>query len=113
MLEHDEKLYYTIGEVADMIGEAPSLLRFWEKEFPHLKPEKNKKGIRKYPRKLVTEIKLVHHLLKDKGMTIEGARKYLHDQKRMQGKAEMIEKLSEVKSFLETLRNQIINQLNP
>lgn len=107
MQQPEEKLFYTIGEVADMIGEAPSLLRYWEKEFPHLKPEKNEKGIRKYPRKLVTEIKFVHHLLKEKGLTIDGARQYLQDQKRLQSKAEMIEKLTEVKSFLESLRNHL------
>jgi DNA-binding transcriptional MerR regulator len=107
MDNRSEKLYYTIGEVADIIGEAPSLLRFWEKEFPQLKPIKNDKGIRKYSRKEVTEIKFVHHLLKDKGMTIEGARKYLQDQKRIHDKAEMIDKLTNIKSFLMKLRNAI------
>ncbi|MFN4972244.1 MAG: MerR family transcriptional regulator [Bacteroidota bacterium] len=107
MDNRSEKLYYTIGEVADMIGEAPSLLRFWEKEFPQLKPIKNDKGIRKYSRKEVTEIKFVHHLLKDKGMTIDGARKYLQDQKRIHDKAEMIDKLTNIKSFLMKLRNAI------
>ncbi|MFN9518284.1 MAG: MerR family transcriptional regulator [Bacteroidota bacterium] len=107
MDNRSEKLYYTIGEVADIIGEAPSLLRFWEKEFPQLKPIKNDKGIRKYSRKEVTEIKFVHHLLKDKGMTIDGARKYLQDQKRIHEKAEMIDKLTNIKSFLMKLRNAI------
>ncbi|MFN9581284.1 MAG: MerR family transcriptional regulator [Bacteroidota bacterium] len=107
MDNRSEKLYYTIGEVADIIGEAPSLLRFWEKEFPQLKPIKNDKGIRKYSRKEVTEIKFVHHLLKDKGMTIDGARKYLQDQKRIHDKAEMIDKLTNIKSFLMKLRNAI------
>ena len=102
-----EKLYYTIGEVADMIGEAPSLLRYWEKEFPQLKPIKNGKGIRKYSRKEVTEIKFVHHLLKDKRMTIDGARKYMQDQKRIHDKADMIEKLTSIKSFLQKLRNAL------
>jgi DNA-binding transcriptional MerR regulator len=102
-----EKLYYTIGEVAEMIGEAPSLLRYWEKEFPQLKPTKNSKGIRKYSRKEVSEIKFIHHLLKDKRMTIDGAQKYLQDQKRIHNKSEMIEKLTTIKLFLQKLRNAL------
>ena len=70
-----EKLYYSIGEVADMFEVNISLLRFWEKEFDILKPKKNKKGLRKYTQKDIEIIEKIYHLLKKQGFTIDGAKK--------------------------------------
>lgn len=72
-----EKLYYQIGEVAEMFAEPVSTIRFWENEFEILRPKKNNKGNRLFMQEDIKNLKLIHHLLREKGMTIEGARKYL------------------------------------
>lgn len=72
--DKDLKLYYTISEVAEMFGIAESALRFWEKEFPQITPEKNARGVRRYNKENIEQIRIIHHLVKEKGMTIAGAR---------------------------------------
>lgn len=71
------KLYYSISEVASIIGVNETTLRFWEKEFPNIKPQKAGRGIRQYSQDDINEIRKVHHLLKEKGMKLEGARQTL------------------------------------
>ncbi len=71
------KLFYSISEVASIIGVSEVTLRFWEKEFPSIKPQKAGRNIRQYSKEDIEEIRKVHHLLKEKGMTIEGARQTL------------------------------------
>ena len=70
-------MYYSISEVAEMIGVVPYVLRFWEKEFPHLKPRKNRAGNRAYQPKDIERVTQIKHLLYDEGYTIEGARNFL------------------------------------
>ena len=84
MLNTDKelKLYYSIGEVADMFGVNPSLLRFWEKEFPQISPRTIGRGIRQYRKEDVETIGLIYHLVKEKGMTLPGARQRLKEAKR-------------------------------
>jgi DNA-binding transcriptional MerR regulator len=72
-----EKLYYSIGEVADMFEVNASLIRFWEKEFPQLQPRKNNRGNRVYSKKDLDLFKKIHHLVKEKGFTLEGAKNAL------------------------------------
>ncbi len=72
-----EKPYYQIGEVSEMFSEPVSTIRFWENEFEILRPKKNNKGNRLFMQEDIRNLKLIHHLLREKGMTIEGARKYL------------------------------------
>ena len=72
-----EKRYYSIGEIAKAFDVNPSLLRFWEKEFKEINPKKKKGGSRKYTPEDVVTIQKIHHLLKEKGLTIEGAKKQL------------------------------------
>jgi len=74
-----EKIYYTIGEVAKMFDVNTSLIRFWEKEFPSVKPHKNKKGNRLFTKDDVEQLKLIYHLVKERGMTLDGARKKLKE----------------------------------
>ena len=83
MLNTDKelKLYYSIGEVADMFGVNQSLLRFWEKEFPQISPKTTGRGIRQYRKEDVETIGLIYHLVKEKGMTLPGARQRLKDNK--------------------------------
>lgn len=68
------KLYYSIGEVAKMFDVNPSLIRFWEKEFPILKLKKNKKGNRMFMVKDIQNLELIYDLVKNKGFTLEGAK---------------------------------------
>jgi DNA-binding transcriptional MerR regulator len=71
------KMYYSISEVASMLGLEAYVLRFWEKEFSHLKPKKNRAGNRVYQQKDIEQLLQIKHLLYDKGFTIDGARNYL------------------------------------
>jgi DNA-binding transcriptional MerR regulator len=73
------KLYYSIGEVSHMFGVNPSLIRFWEKEFSSIKPNKNKKGNRFYTASDIGQLKLIYHLVKERGFTLEGAKKQLKE----------------------------------
>lgn len=74
-----EKLFYSIKEVADLLGVAQSLLRYWEKNFPSIAPKKTEKGTRQYRKEDVDEIRLIHYLVKTRGMTLSGARQKLNE----------------------------------
>ena len=67
-----EKIYFTIGEVAEMFDVNTSLVRFWEKEFPQLQPRKNAGGNRIYTKKDVELLRKIHHLVQERGSTLEG-----------------------------------------
>lgn len=97
----DLKLYYSIGEVADMFGVNESLLRFWEKEFPNIKPRKNAKGTRFYRQEDIEEVRLVYHLVKEQGMTLTGARQKLKGNK--ENTVQTMEVLSRLKAIREDL----------
>lgn len=104
------KFYYTITEVAAMFHVNASLLRFWEKEFPTQLGDlkKNKKGDRYYNKKDIETIKLLYYLIKDKRMTLEGARDFLkHRKKKVKDEQQMVEDLKKIKYFLSELRNSI------
>lgn len=72
-----EKVYFGIGEVAEMLKVNPSLIRFWEKQFPGITPTKNKKGDRLFTKKEIEKLKEIHKLVKDKGFKLAGAKKQL------------------------------------
>ena len=74
-----KKLYYSIGEVAKIFDVNTSLIRFWEKEFPNVKPKKNKKGNRLFTPKDIVKIDQIYTLVKSKGYTLDGAKKALKD----------------------------------
>jgi len=105
--EKDLKLYYSIKEVAAMFNVNESLLRFWEKEFPNIKPHKGGRGIRQYKKADVEEVRRVYHLVKERGMTLDGAREAL---KRDKGNAtdKQIEVINRLKSIRDEL--QAINK---
>ena len=71
------KLYYSIGEVAKMFDVNESLLRYWEKEFPIISPKKAGGNVRQYRKEDIENIRLVYHLVKEKGMTLQGAKQKL------------------------------------
>ena len=99
---YPQKVYYSIGEVADIIEESPSLIRFWSNKFPTLiKPERNKKGNRQFTSKDVENFKLIYHLVKECGMTLEGAQKRLKGGANLEEKKyKAIEKLKEIRALL-------------
>ncbi len=97
----DLKAYYSISEVAAEFGVAESLLRFWEKEFPNICPKKSGRGIRQYTKADIEEIRVVHNLLKVRGMKISAARQVLD--KNRQGAADTSEVLERLMSIREEL----------
>ena len=102
------KLYYSIGEVAEMLDVNASLLRFWEKEFDIIKPQKNAKDNRIYKEQDLKNLKLIHHLVKQRGFTLEGAKKKIKDQhKALLEKSEMIDSLKHVKEMLLDLKDSL------
>lgn len=104
----DLKLFYSIGEVADMLNVKGSLLRFWEKEFPQIAPNKAGRGIRQYRKEDVETIKLIYHLVKEKGMTLSGARQRLADNRdAVTRNFEAITKLKEIKKELLAIRKEL------
>ena len=103
-----EKLYYSIGEVANELGVAPSLIRFWESEFDIIKPKKNKKGNRQFTKEDINSIKLIYSLVKDKGFTLQGAKEFLrHDIDSAKDKIRVIEGLKELRKFLVEIKNTL------
>lgn len=106
-MENITKTYYTIGEVAEMINESPSLIRFWEKKFKALKPEKTEKGTRKFNQQDIELIRLIHYLVKVKGYTLAGAADYIKQQKEVADTAAIVDKLQRIKSFLTLLKKKL------
>ena len=102
------KLYYSIGEVADMFGVSKSLVRFWETEFDTLRPHKNSKGDRRFTKQNIQQLKVIYTLVKEKGYTLKGAKKELKENKhKALRRQETIDKLKEIKRFLLNLREEI------
>jgi DNA-binding transcriptional MerR regulator len=103
-----EKLYYSIGETARMLNVPISTIRFWENEFNILKPMKNKKGNRMFTPGDIKNLKIIHHLLKEEGMTIPGVKKRLSGkQEDIDYKYEISESLMKIKGLLIDLRDTI------
>ena len=103
-----EKLFYPIGEVAQIYGVNVSLIRFWEKEFDILKPKKNKKGNRMFTKADLENLEVIFHLLKERGFTLEGAKKKLKENKKDTiDNVSIIKKLKEIRTFLVDLREEI------
>ncbi len=104
------KVYYTITEVAEMFAVNASLLRFWEKEFPNqfTQLKKNKKGDRFYNKADIEKLKMLFHLIKEKRMTLEGARTYLkNNKKKAKDDKTLLENLHTIKEFLVDLKKSI------
>ena len=104
-----EKLFYSIGEVADMFDVNTSLIRFWEKEFDVISPSKNKKGNRLFTKKDIENFKLIFHYVKEKGYTLQGAKEKLKngckDADTM--KVEVIDRLKSIKEQLLKIKSSL------
>jgi DNA-binding transcriptional MerR regulator len=104
---HIEKVYFSISEVAELIKVNQSLLRYWETEFTNIQPKKTKKGDRLYTKKDIENIKIIFHLLKEKGFTIEGAKKYLRETKDTPNSYQLSSALNRIKSKLIDLQEKL------
>jgi DNA-binding transcriptional MerR regulator len=100
-----KKIYYSIGEVAAMFDVNKSLIRFWEKEFSIIKPKKNKKGNRYFTEKDINNFKIIFHLVKERGYTLDGAKKKLRENKDGTIKnVEIVNKLKDIRTQLVAIR---------
>jgi len=101
-----QKLYYKIGEVASRYHVNPSLIRYWEQEFDFIKPKKSAKGTRLFTQKDVDHFEIIFHLIKEKGMTIQGVKDYVARKKDDESidKLEVINTLKRTKSMLEEVK---------
>lgn len=103
-----EKQYYSIGEVAELFDVNTSLIRFWEKEFDILKPKKNKKGNRLFTQKDLDNLFIIYHLVKERGFTLDGAKKKLRDNKdKTIQNIQIIKQLQEIRQKLVELKEEI------
>lgn len=103
-----EKRYYGIGEVARAFDVNTSLIRFWEKEFDALKPKKNAKGNRKFTPEDIQNLKLIYHLVKERGFTLEGAKTHLKESKQKAlNNFDIIDKLQRVRAELVKIKEQL------
>lgn len=101
-------MYYSIGEVADQFNVNTSLIRFWEKEFTIIKPQKNSKGNRMFTVADVDNFHMIYHLVKEKGMTLSGAKQVLKENKdEAQQKYEILKTLKGIKEKLVCMKSQI------
>ena len=103
-----EKLYYSIGEVAEIFNVAPSLIRFWESEFDIIKPKKNRKGNRQFTKEDIDNVRTIYHLVKEQGFTLNGAKDMLkNDVQGVKDKMEVLESLKRVRKFLSDLSKEL------
>lgn len=103
-----EKIFYSIGEVADIIGESQSLIRYWESQFAALKPHKNKRGTRLFTKEDIETVKIIHHLVKERGLTLKGAQQKLKENKEGTiNNFEIVQRLQDVRQQLVEIRDEM------
>ena len=103
-----EKIYYSIGEVAEQLNVAPSLIRFWESEFELIQPKKNRKGNRQFTKEDIDHVRTIYHLVKQKGFTLQGAKEMLkNDTQAVRDKMEIYESLKKIRQFLVEVRDKL------
>lgn len=108
-----KKIFYSMGEVCEMFDVNPSLIRFWEKRFDVLRPCKNAKGNRLFTVEDVENLKIIYRLVKEKGMTLSGAEKYLKDQRsQLKSEVSVVEILQRIRSTLLEIKHELDSQAN-
>lgn len=104
-IANEGRVYFSIGEVAEMLGENASLIRFWEKHFSGITPKRNRKGNRIYTHAQIIRLKSIHFLVKTKGLTLVGAREALDKSPVKEDKETMLrEHLTQIRDYLLKLR---------
>jgi DNA-binding transcriptional MerR regulator len=107
-IELPEKRYFKIGEVAKAFGVNASLLRFWENEFDVLRPKKNAKGNRLFTQEDIKNLRLIYHLVKEKGFTLEGAKNKLKEKpEEITSNHDIIVRLDKIKNELLQIKNEL------
>ena len=103
-----EKVFYSISDVAEMLNVNASLIRFWDKEFSIIKLQKNKKGNRQFTTEDIQQLKVIHHLVKERGMTLKGAQDLLRKNKTgSPDTGEVIETLVNIRDQLMAIRDEM------
>ncbi len=103
-----EKVIFTIGEVAEMLGITTSQIRYWEINFNELKPQKNKKGNRLFTKADIEQVKLIHYLVKTRGLTIKGAQQKLKENRdETVNNFEVVKRLQNIKQELTEIRDEM------
>ncbi len=105
-----KKLYYTMGEVAEMFDVKASLIRHWESKFSCIRPRKNKKGNRLFTPEDIERLKQIYHLVKERGMTLDGANKVMRSSAKMTDVSrdtEMLERLQRIRAALVEVREEL------
>ena len=105
-----DKLYYSIGKVVKAFDVNASLIRYWEQEFPIIKPKKNKKGNRYFTPEDLKNLKIIYHLVKEKGYTLDGARIALTTNSKISETVSMIDRLEFVKAELMKLKDSLVEK---
>ncbi|KQR91090.1 transcriptional regulator [Chryseobacterium sp. Leaf180] len=105
-----DKLYYSIGEVARAFDVNASLIRYWEGEFPVIKPKKNKKGNRYFTPEDIKNLQIIYHLVKEKGYTLDGAKIALTTNSRISETVTLIDRLEFVKAELLKLKDSLADK---
>ena len=108
MAENSRKLYYSIKEVAQQLNVSESLLRYWETEFPHLRPKTTGNRVRQYTEKDIEQIKVIYNLVKVRGFKIAAARKVLNENRTGAEKSQQVmDTLISVRDQLKELKRQL------
>jgi len=102
-----EKLYYSIGEVAEMFSVNSSLIRFWEREIPALHPRKNARGNRVFSKDDIEVFRKIHHLIKNEGYTLEGAKNALHRSTKPRENDWLLKQLKSIRKELLVIRESL------
>lgn len=106
-----EKLFYTMGEVTEMLDVNASLIRYWGTQFPSIKPQRNRKGNRLFSPADVEQLKRIYHYVKERGMTLEGARKALKAERSTNAETnvniELLDRLYSLQSMLIAVRDSL------
>ncbi len=108
------KIYFKIGDIAKQFNVNSSLIRYWEQEFEFIKPQKNNKGTRYYTNKDIDNFELIHHLVKEKGMTIQGVKDYIIQKKKNKSieKVEVLVTLKRTRKLLTDIREMLDSKSN-
>lgn len=102
------KKYYAISEVAEMFGVSETLLRFWEKEFPSIQPRKSGRNVRQYTQEDIDEIRVIHNMVKVRGMKLAAAREALSKNRhRENATTELLERLQAIRAELVGIRKEL------
>ena len=104
-----KKIYYSMGEVAEMFDVRPSLIRHWETQFACLKPHKNQKGNRMFTEADIEKIKQIYHLVKERGMTLKGAAQVMRrsSQDELARQTQLLEHLQRIRAALVEVREEL------